>query len=137
MFKKVILPAVAATALSAVAAPALASHDYRRPSGVDHRLNQVEQTIAWGYRSGALSRHEAARLQAEARQVRQLQIRYARSGRGLDGREMADLNHRVNRLESRLRYEMRNVRYGPGYGPGHGYGRPAGNGFSITIGRGW
>lgn len=133
MFKQLILPAVAATALSAVAAPALASHD-RRPVGVDHRLNQAEQTIAWGYRSGALSRAEANRLQTEARQIRQLQIRYARSGRGIDGREMADLNGRVNRLESRLRYEMRNVRYGPGHGPA--YGR-TGSGFSITIGRSW
>lgn len=114
MSKKLVLSAVAAAALSAVAAPAMASGAY----GIDHRLARAEQDVAWGLRSGQLNRREASRLQAEVREIRQLKLRFMRSGRGLDRREIATLEARVNRLEARLRHEMRNVRWGPhGHGP--------------------
>ena len=69
------------------------------------RLDNVQQRIDRSARRGVISPREAFSLRREANQVRS---QISRAGRnGLSGREFAELNVRVNRLEQRLRYERR------------------------------
>ena len=115
MSKKFILPIAAATALSAVAAPAMAQswrHDDRNWDRIERRMERIDRRIDQGVRNGRITRGEALRLRAEFRQLVQLERRYAWSGRGLDRREMADLDYRFDRLQARVQYERRdNQRY--------------------------
>jgi hypothetical protein len=80
-------------------------------------LNQRQQRLDWrierGLRDGALNHREARRLREEFRQIAYLEMRY-RAG-GLSGWERADLDRRLDRLESRLRHERRDNDYGYGY----------------------
>lgn len=122
MFKKIILPAVAATALSAVAVPAMANHDHRGWDRVERRLERIDRQIDQGVRSGQITRHEAVRLRGEFRQLVQLERRYAWTGGGLDRREMADLDWRFDRLQAQVRYERRD-RQRAGYGYDRRYDR--------------
>jgi hypothetical protein len=67
------------------------------------RLDQVETRIHHSARRGDISRREAFSLNRNANQIRG-QLQYS-SRNGLSGREFADLQVRVNRLEQRLRFE--------------------------------
>ena len=128
MRKFLISVALVSTALTA--APALAQ-DYGRP-GYDHRydqrgdhrgdwnrggpdrmavqnllrqLDQVEFRIQRSLERRMISRREAFSLRREANDIR---VRLNYRGRdGLSGREFAQLQSRVNRLEQRLSFERR------------------------------
>ena len=67
------------------------------------RLDQVETRIHRSARRGVISQREAFSLNRNANQIRG-QLQYS-SRNGLSGREFADLQVRVNRLEQRLRVE--------------------------------
>ena len=67
------------------------------------RLDQVENRIHRSARRGVISQREAFSLNRNANQIRG-QLQYS-SRNGLSGREFADLQVRVNRLEQRLRVE--------------------------------
>ena len=67
------------------------------------RLDQVETRIHRSARRGIISQREAFGLNRNANQIRG-QLQYS-SRNGLSGREFADLQVRVNRLEQRLRVE--------------------------------
>jgi hypothetical protein len=67
------------------------------------RLDQVENRIHRSARRGVISQREAFSLNRNANQIRG-QLQYS-SRNGLSGREFADLQVRVNRLEQRLRFE--------------------------------
>ena len=67
------------------------------------RLDQVETRIHRSARRGVISQREAFSLNRNANQIRG-QLQYS-SRNGLSGREFADLQVRVNRLEQRLRFE--------------------------------
>ena len=67
------------------------------------RLDQVETRIHRSARRGVISQREAFRLNRNANQIRG-QLQYS-SRDGLSGREFADLQVRVNRLEQRLGFE--------------------------------
>jgi hypothetical protein len=123
MRKFLISVALVSTALTA--APALAQ-DYGR-QGYDHRddnrgdwnrgpgrpavnnllrqLDQVDLRIQRSLQRRAISPREAYSLRREANDIR---VRVNVRGRnGLSGREFAQLQVRVNRLEQRLRIERR------------------------------
>jgi hypothetical protein len=69
------------------------------------RINQVEQRIDRSARRGIISQREAFSLRREANQIRNRLAQASRNG--LNGREFARLNARVNQLEQRLRSERR------------------------------
>jgi len=74
-----------------------------RRDNVQRTLAQVETRIYRSARRGDISQREAFRLNRNANQIRG-QLQYS-SRNGLSGREFADLQVRVNRLEQRLRVE--------------------------------
>ena len=78
-------------------------------SNLLRQLDQVETRIQRSSRRGMISQREAYSLRRNANQIRG-QLQYS-SRNGLSGREFADLQVRVNRLEQRLRVE-RNDRDG-------------------------
>jgi len=69
------------------------------------QLNNVDVRINRSVQRRAISQREAFGLRRESNQVRG-QLRFA-ARNGLNGREFAMLQTRVNRLEQRLRYERR------------------------------
>ena len=112
-----ILVSVALATATLAAVPAAAQYNHHDNSGwhrgPDRRavrnllaqLDHVEQRIDRSARRGIISPREAFGLRREANQIR---ARLSRSGRdGLSGREFANLQVQVNRLEQRLRFERR------------------------------
>jgi len=136
MYKKALLPLVAATAIAA-ALPAAAQHrggghdrGYDRGDRyeqnwdrgwdrIDRRFERLDRRIDQGVRNGQLTRREAGRLRAEFRQLIQLEHRYSRNG--LNNWERNDLNRRFDRLSAMVRYERRDRddRYDRGGGRRH------------------
>lgn len=116
--KKILIPLLAASALTAFAAPAFAApwqNINQRQANLDRRIDQ-------GVRNGSLTRSEAHRLRAEFRDIARLEARYRATG-GLQAWERNDLDRRFDRLSARIRYERhdRDDRR-PGYGGGYGHG---------------
>lgn len=100
--KKIALM-IAGLGIAAAALPTAAS---AAPwQSVNHRQATIERRIDQGLRSGQLNRREAVRLRTEYRQIAQLENRYRRSGGGLSVRERRDLDHRLDLLTARTRYE--------------------------------
>lgn len=83
---------------------------------INARQNMIAQRIAQGERSGRLDRREARSLRNDLFQINNLERQF-RMSRGLDRREVAILDARLDRLERQLFAEMRD-----GRGPGRGYG---------------
>lgn len=113
--KKILIPLLAASALTAVAAPAFAApwmNINQRQAQLDHRIDQ-------GVRNGSLTRNEAYRLRAEFRDIARLEAHYRSTG-GLQAWERQDLDRRFDRLSARIRFERHDREdYRPGHG---GYG---------------
>lgn len=119
--KTFIAALAAATAVTAVAAPAIAQpyrgHDRHYDRGYDSaRVNSAEQRIESGLRNGELNRREANRLNAEIREFSRIENRY-RAG-GLTRWERTDLDRRYSVLIAQMRAELydNNRQYGYGYG---------------------
>ncbi|HEX6865893.1 MAG TPA: hypothetical protein VF122_01535 [Caulobacteraceae bacterium] len=123
--EKVLLPLAAAAAIAAVATPAAAhphnSYGYNHgrvnlQRQIDQREAQIDRLIDVAARRGQISRFEARRLNIELRNIKVIEQRYR--GHGLTGREYADLNARLDRLQFNLQIARRddNRRYGYGYG---------------------
>lgn len=100
--------------------------DYRgdrgdfRADAINAKQRELAMRIAQGERRGRLDRFEARRLRAELAQVANLEQQF-RMTRGIDRREFAILDARLNRVEARIFAEMRDGRrYGEGYGGGYG-----------------
>lgn len=120
--KKLLMSlAIASTALTA-AAPAAAQYrdrgydvrsergyddrDYRRGRDVEPQLHRLNQQISRAVQRGTISNGEARGLRAEVQNLWQVAARFHRTG-GYDGREYAQLQRRIDRVEDRLRYERR------------------------------
>lgn len=114
-FKTIAAAAVAIVSLSAIT-PAFAAGHYdrydhredvrdRRDDRVDARIDRLEDRLAQGRRSGRLTRAEYSRLSSDLNSIESLSHRYERSGRGIDSREMSDLNYRLDRFEQRMVWE--------------------------------
>lgn len=130
--KTLIATVAAAAALAAVAAPAAAQyrgdHDrweqgrYDRDgrngrevhSRVDDRQEAIARDVRTAVRSGALTRHELTRINAETREIERLEARYVRNG--LNAAELRDLNRRLGHLEVVVRHERQDREYASGYG---------------------
>jgi hypothetical protein len=65
-------------------------------AGINARQRRQQERIAQGTRSGELTRREAARLEAEQRQIRREERVFRSDGR-LSPWERADLNRDLNR----------------------------------------
>lgn len=120
----------AATAVAALAAPAAAQPGYDRHDdhgryeqrhdnrwdndrggyNINARQAQLQQRIEWGVRRGMLDRREATRLRDESRDIARLEARY-RIG-GLSWNERADLDRRLDRLDTRIARETHDRDYG-------------------------
>jgi opacity protein-like surface antigen len=88
----------------------------RRTDARDINIRQqtLRQRFVRGLDSGRLTRREAEALHYELREINRLERQF-RASRGLNPREVAILDARLDRLERRLRAEMRDdQRYGYG-----------------------
>lgn len=110
--KKLIIGLLAATAMSAVAVPALAQ-PWR---GINERQRELDQRIDNGVARGCLTRAEALRLRAEFRRIALMEGTYRRSGGGLNAWERQDLDRRLDRLNQDIRRQCRDGDDRPGYG---------------------
>ncbi|MDP1629920.1 MAG: hypothetical protein Q8L66_00695 [Caulobacter sp.] len=140
--KKILIAAAAVATLAAAgAAEARPAHNGDRPGygaqhgpnhgyrqggmrqasrAIDARQAVISTRIQRGMRTGRLNPYEARALRGEFRQIARLEYRF-RATRGLDRREVAILDGRLDRLERRVYAEMRDgnrngARYGQGYG---------------------
>lgn len=96
--KRALSVLLAATAL-AVALPAAAQPD----RSINARQVALDQRIDMGVRNGALTRDEAARLRADFQTIAQIEANYRADG--LSQAEVADLDHRFDLLNARIRVE--------------------------------
>jgi hypothetical protein len=115
MRKLLVSVAIATATLAAVPAAAQprdhhSGYNQRGPgrpavNNLLRQLDQIDDRISRSLQRRAISPREAFSLRREANQVR-VELRVA-SRNGLSGREFAQLQVRVNRLEQRLRHERR------------------------------
>ena len=98
---KTIGLALAGLGMAAAAVPASA----QACQSINQRQHNLDARIDQGVRNGALTRPEAGRLRAQFRDLANLENRYRRSGGGLSVRERRDLDHRLDLLTARTRYE--------------------------------
>ena len=104
-----IIIALAATTAFAGGAPAAAQYG---AGNSQIRSDQLQLQLQAGVRSGAISRAEAMPLRDQLTQLTRLERLYARDG--INGRERADLQHRINTLRQGIRMAERSGdgRYG-------------------------
>jgi hypothetical protein len=94
------------------------SQGYGNGAGVEMRVDQLQARLQAGIRSGAINRQEAIRLDAQLRQLMQVERQYSRNG--IDVRERQDLQLRIRNLRQQIRYAE--GRGNVGYGNQGGYG---------------
>lgn len=82
-------------------------YDSRAGWQIDARIDRLRDWIDRAQDNGRLSRREAARLEWRLRSISDTKRSYERSGRGLDGREVAMLNNRLDELSADVRFEGR------------------------------
>jgi hypothetical protein len=117
--KTLILPIIAATALTAGAASAQPGYGGGRWMPIEARMERIDFRIDQGMRSGQLTRNEAYRLRAEFRDIERLEARYSRNG--LSRWERADLDRRFDQLSAQIRWERRDDDRRYGYNNYHRY----------------
>ncbi|HEY0012088.1 MAG TPA: hypothetical protein VGB79_04460 [Allosphingosinicella sp.] len=108
--KKIILSIAAAAALSAgAAAPAAAQN---RGSGLDNRIEALQQQIQHGVQRGTISRNEAQPLRDQLRDLTRLERQYSRGG--FTRAEQRSLQTGIQNLRQRIAYAAasRNNGYG-------------------------
>ena len=83
---------------------------------INGRQQALRQRLDRGIERGRLTRREAEALRYELREINRMERQF-RASHGLNPREVAILDARLDRLERRMRAEMRDdQRYGYGYG---------------------
>jgi len=82
-------------------------YDNRGTYQLDARIDALRDRIDRSRDRGSLSRREADRLEWRLRSITDAKRSYERSGRGLDGREVAMLNDRLDNLSADVRGEGR------------------------------
>jgi hypothetical protein len=102
--KKLIITLLAATAIGAVAAPAMAQPGWR---SINERQRELDNRIDDGVRRGCLTRIEAVRLRTEFQRIVYLERDYRRSGSGLTSWERRDLDMRLDRLQQDIGRQCR------------------------------
>lgn len=81
---------------------------------VNARQAELQRRIDRGLANGRLTPAEAARLQAQYRDLAALEARYRWNG--LSNSERRDLDRRFDQLAFAIRFESRDAQYGYGYG---------------------
>jgi len=107
IFKALIAAAALTGTVSAVAADAQPRNYVRqemRDDRIDSRIDNLRARIDEGRSVRALSFREASRLSARLNGIRSLERQFERS-RGLDARETATLNMKLDRLSADIRYQ--------------------------------
>ena len=84
-----------------------------REGSINDRQGEISRRIDRGLRDGSLTRREAYRLQDDNREIARLEAVYRYNG--LSGWERAELDRRLDRLESQVRGQRRDRDYGAGY----------------------
>lgn len=102
--KKLIITLLAATAIGAVAAPAMAQPGWR---SINERQRELDDRIDDGVRRGCLTRIEAVRLRTDFQRIVYLERDYRRSGSGLTAWERRDLDQRLDRLQQDIGRQCR------------------------------
>lgn len=83
---------------------------------INGRQQALRQRLDRGIERGRLTRREAEALRYELREINRMERQF-RASHGLNPREVAILDARLDRVERRMRAEMRDdQRYGYGYG---------------------
>jgi ABC-type microcin C transport system permease subunit YejB len=103
--------AISLSAVAAVLAIAPAAAQAAPWQSINQRQANLERRIDQGVRSGELTRQEAHRLRAEFNDLNRLEMRYRRSGGGLDPRERADLDRRFDQLSAEVRFQKHDVQH--------------------------
>jgi hypothetical protein len=96
---------MAALSALAAAAPAVGQSWSGAGASTQARVQQLEAWLEAGLRRGTIHRSQASRLRSQAQQLRDLEARY-RIG-GISSRERADLEMRIDNLDSQIRYAER------------------------------
>lgn len=111
----ITLAAIAAT-LTTMTVPAMASaqplkpvavafhSDSRVSAALDNRIDQLKGRIAMGKRTHKLTSREALNLTVKLNNIAAAKHADERSGRGIDGREAASLNSRLDSLSRQIRF---------------------------------
>lgn len=106
---KKLLLAIAAVGTLAASAPAMAQ-PFRGPgpgpgdgAQIDQRIGELSGRIDRGTRDGSLNYREARRLRGQLNNIQRLEVRFGRDG--LNGRERADLNSRLDGLAAQIHDE--------------------------------
>jgi Ni/Co efflux regulator RcnB len=94
--KRILIALIAASSLTAAAAPAFAAPG----QDINARQANIERRIEVGIRNGSLTRPEAMRLRGESRQIARIEHRYRANG--LSGWERRDLDNRLNALSAQV-----------------------------------
>lgn len=116
--KKLLVSLVLASSALVATAPASAQYHGNRPhdswqgerftrnNWFGQRLDRINYAIQRGMERGAITPREAQQLRREHQNLWRVGQRYY-STNGLDRRERADLERRLDRLQQRLRFERR------------------------------
>jgi hypothetical protein len=104
--KKMLITALAASALTAAAVPAAAQSWVP----LNQQQRQLDAQIDQGVRNGALTRAEAAQLRTDFRGIAAVEARY-RASNGLQANEVADLQMRLNILRARIFINKNDAEY--------------------------
>ncbi len=79
--------------------------DHRGSQEINSRIDRIQDRINMGQSTRRISRIEAARLNQQLGSIIATKRTYERTGRGLDGRETAMLNDRLDRLSADTRLQ--------------------------------
>ena len=80
-------------------------HKARGNMEINSRIDRIQDRIRLGKSTRRISRMEAARLDQQLGSIIATKRTYERTGRGLDGRETAMLNDRLDRLSADTRLQ--------------------------------
>jgi hypothetical protein len=105
--KSLIAVAAVGATLTGMSATAQSHHTYDRRADrqVETRIDNIQDRIENGRRANRISYREARNLNMRLEGVINLARDYMRTGRGIDSREMAQLDARLDRISADVRYE--------------------------------
>ncbi len=105
--KSLIAVAAVGATLTGMSATAQSRHTYDRRADrqVEARIDNIQDRIENGRRANRISTREARNLNMRLEGVINLARDYMRTGRGIDSREMAQLDARLDRISADVRYE--------------------------------
>jgi hypothetical protein len=87
--------------------------------GFDARISEMRDRLERGRYNGALTRYEYRGLRDRLDSIAYQKRSFQRTGHGINHREAALLDAKLDRLSAEIRYE----KHDRDYGRGHGYGR--------------